>query len=117
MKRGRFAGLRSGCENVSTVKMLSPVNYKRDICRVLLKSVTGIRAARLFPSRYAHGRTYVGSKKTRIAALKNLLKERIVILDGAMGTMIQGQQLDEAAFRGAQFPKHPRDPAGKLRTC
>jgi len=48
-------------------------------------------------------------RQARIAALKNLLKERIVILDGAMGTMIQAQQLDEATFRGSQFAKHPRD--------
>src|SRR6266576_3862940 len=48
-------------------------------------------------------------REARIAALKNLLKERIVILDGAMGTMIQAQQLDEATFRGSQFLKHPKD--------
>src|SRR5271166_829148 len=54
------------------------------------------------------------TKKLRIAALKNLLKERIVILDGAMGTMIQGQQLEEAAFRGAQFANHGRDLRGNF---
>jgi 5-methyltetrahydrofolate--homocysteine methyltransferase len=48
-------------------------------------------------------------RETRIAALKNLLQERIVILDGAMGTMLQAQRLDEAAFRGFQFAKHPKD--------
>jgi len=39
----------------------------------------------------------------RIEHLERLLRERIVILDGAMGTMIQLRQLDEAAFRGARF--------------
>ena len=53
-------------------------------------------------------------RETRIAALKNLLKERIAILDGAMGTMIQEQKLDEAAFRGAQFANHPRDLRGNF---
>src|ERR1700688_800173 len=48
-------------------------------------------------------------RETRIAALQNLLKERIVVLDGAMGTMLQAQQLDEATFRGTQFLKHPKD--------
>src|SRR5260370_25940655 len=48
-------------------------------------------------------------REARIAALRNLLKERIVILDGAMGTMIQAQQLDEATFRGTRFARHPRD--------
>ena len=33
------------------------------------------------------------------AILSQLLSERIVILDGAMGTMIQRYRLDEAAFR------------------
>jgi 5-methyltetrahydrofolate--homocysteine methyltransferase len=35
--------------------------------------------------------------------LQRLLRERIVIIDGAMGTMIQQHKLDEAAFRGARF--------------
>src|SRR5260370_5786055 len=48
-------------------------------------------------------------REARIAALRNLLKERIVILDGAMGTMIQAQQLDEATCRGSQFAKRPKD--------
>ena len=39
----------------------------------------------------------------RIEHLQRLLRERIVIIDGAMGTMIQQQKLDEAAFRGARF--------------
>jgi 5-methyltetrahydrofolate--homocysteine methyltransferase len=53
-------------------------------------------------------------RETRIAALKSLLRERIVILDGAMGTMIQAQRLEEAAFRGAEFPNHPRDLRGNF---
>jgi 5-methyltetrahydrofolate--homocysteine methyltransferase len=39
----------------------------------------------------------------RIEHLQNLLRKRIVIIDGAMGTMIQQHELDEAAFRGARF--------------
>ena len=35
--------------------------------------------------------------------LHDLLRERILILDGAMGTMIQRHQLDELAFRGERF--------------
>jgi 5-methyltetrahydrofolate--homocysteine methyltransferase len=38
-----------------------------------------------------------------IDALEGLLRERIVILDGAMGTMVQTHKLDEAAFRGERF--------------
>ena len=39
----------------------------------------------------------------KIEHLQRLLRERIVILDGAMGTMVQQHKLDEAAFRGARF--------------
>jgi len=44
----------------------------------------------------------------RADALQRLLRERIVILDGAMGTMIQTYGLDEAAFRGERFKDWPR---------
>jgi len=39
----------------------------------------------------------------RIEQLERLLRERIVVLDGAMGTMIQQRKLTEAEFRGARF--------------
>jgi 5-methyltetrahydrofolate--homocysteine methyltransferase len=49
----------------------------------------------------------------RIEHLERLLRERIVIIDGAMGTMIQQRKLDEAAFRGARFADwHGRDLKG-----
>ena len=44
--------------------------------------------------------------------IEQLLQNRIAILDGAMGTMIQTHKLDEAAFRGTQFARHPRDLKG-----
>jgi 5-methyltetrahydrofolate--homocysteine methyltransferase len=44
--------------------------------------------------------------------LSSLLRERIVILDGAMGTMIQRYGLDEAAFRGERFKDWKRDLKG-----
>src|SRR4029078_9405578 len=39
-----------------------------------------------------------------------LLRERILVLDGAMGTMIQGHRLDEAAYRGERFASYDGDP-------
>ncbi len=48
----------------------------------------------------------------RAEALKRLLAERIVILDGAMGTMIQTHKLDEAAYRGERFKDWKRDVKG-----
>src|SRR5215468_9980782 len=47
----------------------------------------------------------------RAEALKSLLRRRIVILDGPMGTMIQTFKLDEAGYRG-QFADHPHDLKG-----
>ncbi|MFC3816078.1 homocysteine S-methyltransferase family protein [Lysobacter sp. GCM10012299] len=40
---------------------------------------------------------------TRAQALQQHLAERILIIDGAMGTMIQRHELDEAAYRGERF--------------
>ncbi len=41
--------------------------------------------------------------------LTNALRERILILDGACGTMIQKHQLSEADYRGSRFVDFPRD--------
>ena len=46
------------------------------------------------------------------ASLEGLLQQRILILDGAMGTMIQQQKLDEAAFRGGRFKDWKKDLKG-----
>ncbi|MET0534875.1 MAG: homocysteine S-methyltransferase family protein, partial [Steroidobacter sp.] len=43
------------------------------------------------------------NRTERVAALHRLLTERIVVLDGGMGTMIQGYKLGEADYRGEQF--------------
>ena len=50
------------------------------------------------------------SKKAVI--FQELLKGRILVLDGAMGTMIQKYPLTEADFRGKRFEKHPVDLQG-----
>ncbi|MDX5327832.1 MAG: homocysteine S-methyltransferase family protein, partial [Marinobacter sp.] len=51
-------------------------------------------------------------RTTRLEQLHKALKERIIILDGGMGTMIQNQKLDEAAFRGDRFKDFDRDVQG-----
>src|ERR1700750_870767 len=51
-------------------------------------------------------------RQGRIKRLKGLLDERIVFLDGAMGTMIQQHKLDEKAFRGDRFRAHGKDLKG-----
>ena len=54
----------------------------------------------------------VRSRAQRIALLDALLPKRILLLDGAMGTMIQRERLDEAAYRGARFADWPSDLRG-----
>ena len=49
---------------------------------------------------------------TRAAALPALLAQRIVIIDGAMGTMIQRYKLGEADYRGPRFKDHAKDLKG-----
>src|SRR5438128_3758266 len=44
--------------------------------------------------------------------LLEALRRRILIIDGAMGTMIQRYKLDEKSYRGARFADHPRDLKG-----
>ena len=45
-------------------------------------------------------------------ALEKIFSERILVLDGAMGTMIQARGLGEADFRGDRFPDSPCDLQG-----
>jgi 5-methyltetrahydrofolate--homocysteine methyltransferase len=52
------------------------------------------------------------SSLERAQALRALLAQRIVVLDGAMGTMIQRHRLREADFRGSRFTDWPKDLRG-----
>lgn len=46
------------------------------------------------------------------AALEKAASERILVLDGAMGTMIQRHKFTEADFRGERFKDHAKDLRG-----
>lgn len=52
------------------------------------------------------------TRNERIAALKAAAASRILILDGAMGTMIQRHKLGEAEYRGERFKDWPSDVKG-----
>ncbi len=52
------------------------------------------------------------SHQDRRSELERLLEERILVLDGAMGTMLQAEGLEEADFRGDRFADHPGDLKG-----
>ena len=49
---------------------------------------------------------------TRGAALVDLLQQRIAVIDGAMGTMLQARRLSEADYRGTRFAQHGTDLRG-----
>ncbi|MDP2621255.1 MAG: homocysteine S-methyltransferase family protein, partial [Hyphomicrobiales bacterium] len=53
-------------------------------------------------------------RKARIKRLAARARERILLLDGAMGTMVQEHGLDEKGFRSARFADWPRDLAGNI---
>ena len=52
------------------------------------------------------------TRETRLETLPGLLRQRILVLDGAMGTMLQRHRFTEADFRGERFADHPRDVRG-----
>jgi len=54
------------------------------------------------------------TRQTRNAALADIIARRILLLDGAMGTMIQQHQLSEADFRGQKFATHKTDLKGNI---
>ena len=45
--------------------------------------------------------------KPSAVRLLNMLEQKIIVFDGAMGTMIQQQSLTEEDFRGTSFLEHP----------
>jgi 5-methyltetrahydrofolate--homocysteine methyltransferase len=48
----------------------------------------------------------------RVRALQDALSKRILVIDGAMGTMVQGYRLEEADYRGTRFAQHEHDLKG-----
>ena len=54
----------------------------------------------------------MSDRSARLQALQQALKERILILDGGMGTMIQSYKLEEEDYRGERFADWPSDVKG-----
>ncbi len=52
------------------------------------------------------------NRHERFAELERLLAERIVLLDGAMGTTLQRESLEESDYRGERFADWPKDLRG-----
>src|SRR5579859_4233970 len=56
--------------------------------------------------------TQAGGSRTPLQRIRSLLAQRILILDGATGTMFQREQLQEADYRGERFAAHPQSLQG-----
>ncbi|MDM8349597.1 methionine synthase [Pseudomonas sp. sp1636] len=54
----------------------------------------------------------LSDRSARLHALQQALQERILILDGGMGTMIQSYKLEEQDYRGTRFADWPQDVKG-----
>ncbi len=54
----------------------------------------------------------ISTRPARLAALEEALQQRILVLDGAMGTMVQRYSLTEAQFRGERFKDFTKDLRG-----
>ncbi|MEN9526375.1 MAG: hypothetical protein RLY56_326, partial [Pseudomonadota bacterium] len=52
------------------------------------------------------------AREERVRRLRGSVDERILIIDGAMGTMIQRHRLDEMGYRGQRFAEYGRDVRG-----
>ena len=52
------------------------------------------------------------TRGSRAQELQSILRSRILVLDGAMATMIQNHRLSEGEFRGVRFKDHPVDVRG-----
>ncbi len=68
--------------------------------------------ATVAPEPVAVGADQDARRRVRVEALPDTLRRRILVLDGAMGTMLQGYGLGEADYRGSRFAGHPRDLRG-----
>jgi 5-methyltetrahydrofolate--homocysteine methyltransferase len=55
---------------------------------------------------------HISEHSDRKRALEAAARERILVLDGAMATLIQGLGLTESDYRGDRFPDHPKDLKG-----
>src|SRR6059036_3849887 len=78
--------------------------------RVRLDRHRGWHMSVVFPDvRWERQRMAVTNLAETRATLEQLLNERVLVLDGAMGTMVHALKLSEQDFRGQRFASHPTD--------
>src|SRR5262249_44741049 len=112
---GADGELRARPSGVQTGRAAQMDGGRRSRRRGMRGDIT--RAARTAPERRHGIRTQGELTGGQMAAdtrsvLESLLEHRILVLDGAMGTMIQRHTLTEAEFRGERFRDHGHDLRG-----
>ncbi|XP_034050059.1 methionine synthase isoform X2 [Thalassophryne amazonica] len=80
--------------NSSQLYKIGRFLFGRLFCRLALHTMSPAKAA-------------AGYRCPLEAELKEVLQQRIMVLDGGLGTMIQQQNLEEEDFRGDRFKDHP----------
>lgn len=78
---------------------------------LLIQSPTALLSSPAFCFRFVQV-VPMSDRSARLQALQQALKERILILDGGMGTMIQSYKLEETDYRGERFADWPQDVKG-----
>ena len=91
---------------------LAPHQHERYSCKTATCSKTAQVCYHPGPSSWSFRVVPMSDRSVRLQALKHALKERILILDGGMGTMIQSYKLEEQDYRGKRFADWPSDVKG-----
>ncbi len=106
-------GKRTNKRNHS-VQLFRILNFVKSLCLVFLVSFHGFGHHReACPERSEGSLTSAANiKSSKMKTINDCLKERILIIDGAMGTMIQRHKLEEADYRGERFKDWHKDVKG-----
>src|ERR1700757_2645617 len=107
--------MRTRCENGGTVKTLSPVNYQRDICGALLKSVARIRTACLIPRPTCTWETYVESSGNTNRRAEESPEGEDRHFGRRHGHNDPGAAAGRSGVSRLAIPEAPARPAGELR--
>ena len=101
-------------EGVKTVPFLHPQPRRPRVRHLPPAGVASARCRGSAPGQGARGRLRSNAmqRKPTFAALQAAADKRILIIDGAMGTMIQRYKLDEDGYRGVRFKDWHRDIKG-----
>lgn len=98
---------------LDSVRVLGTVGDQTERrCNGQRPATLGLQKIRKGASQRNGGGPVDKNERQTTSALRELLTERVVVLDGAWGTMLQGAKLTPEDYRGDRFTDHPRDVTG-----